>query len=538
MLETDANAAGSSGLAVPSKGGLYPVLVLAVLMVVYILNFIDRQILSILAEAIKQDLGISDADIGFLFGTAFAVFYSVMGIPLGRLADVWNRKKLIAVGLSIWSLMTTLSGFAHSFAALAFCRFGVGAGEASASPASYSILYDYFPPRIRTTILSLYSAGAFIGQGLGVFLGGFLLHRWAAAFPDPESAPFALSGWQVAFFVVGFPGLLLALIVLLLREPRRGQGDGIVTAEHPHPVQEASLTLVGMLPIGAAWALKRHEAGRGAHLSNLAGGLLIAAFAGLMIQATGNIVQWIAVGFGMYTVLSWAQLLAIRDRVSFGLIFHCRTFLWTVVGASATNFMIQSIGFWSISYYQRQFGLNTEEIGKVIGTAAATAGLVGVVAGGLLSDLLRRWTAAGKLIVLLISLMMSMAASLLLLTARQVEIAYVGSFALLLFSSMGLGPSVSTLNDLVLPRVRATATAFGFMSTYLIAGAIGPYAIGVGSDMLAASGRAAGSALRESMLFSLVIPTIGIAMVIAAIRSVGRDEASLASRARAFGEPI
>ena len=112
----------------------YAKYVLIVLIIVYIFNFIDRQILSILAEEIKADLGIGDAEIGFLYGTAFAVFYAVFGIPLGRLADVWNRKSLIAIGLSFWSAMTAASGFARSYTMLAVCRFGVGVGEASATP--------------------------------------------------------------------------------------------------------------------------------------------------------------------------------------------------------------------------------------------------------------------------------------------------------------------------------------------------------------------------------------------------------------------
>jgi MFS family permease len=139
----------------PEVGGRYAKYVLAVLVVVYIFNFIDRQILSILAEEIKADLGISDADIGFLYGTAFAVFYAVFGIPLGRLADVWTRKSLISIGLGFWSLMTALSGTARSFVALAGYRFGVGIGEPSATPAAFSMLSDYFPPNRRATVLAI-----------------------------------------------------------------------------------------------------------------------------------------------------------------------------------------------------------------------------------------------------------------------------------------------------------------------------------------------------------------------------------------------
>ena len=127
--------------------------VLTILVIVYVLNFIDRQIISILAEDIKADLGVTDVEMGFLYGTAFAVFYALFGIPLGRLADNWIRTRLLAIGLTLWSGMTALSGFSTSFTQLAAARVGVGIGEASASPAAYSLLQDYFPREKRATAL-------------------------------------------------------------------------------------------------------------------------------------------------------------------------------------------------------------------------------------------------------------------------------------------------------------------------------------------------------------------------------------------------
>ena len=135
--------------------GPYAKYVLMVLVLVYVLNFLDRQIFSILAQDIKADLGLSDADLGFLAGTAFVTFFTLVGIPLARLADVWNRKKLISMGLGVWSLMTVLSGTARAFLPMACFRFGIAVGEASASPAAYSILYDYFSPKVRSTVLAI-----------------------------------------------------------------------------------------------------------------------------------------------------------------------------------------------------------------------------------------------------------------------------------------------------------------------------------------------------------------------------------------------
>jgi len=200
--------------------------VLAVLVLVYLFNFLDRQILSILAEDIRADLGLSDSSLGFLYGTAFAIFYAIFGIPLGRLADVTVRKNVIAGGLALWSTMTALSGTARGFGSLAFYRIGVGVGEASASPAAFSMLCDYFSPKLRATCCAIYSSGLYIGAGLGIFLGGLIVDRWNGAFPAGD-APFGLAGWQAAFMIVGLPGLLLAVRVWTLREPARGQSEGL-----------------------------------------------------------------------------------------------------------------------------------------------------------------------------------------------------------------------------------------------------------------------------------------------------------------------
>ena len=213
--------------SIPEVGGRSAKFALILLVIVYVFNFIDRQILTILAEDLKADLNISDSDIGFLYGTAFAVFYSVVGIPMGKLADTWNRKNLISLGLAFWSLMTFLSGTAKSFLSLSIYRFGVGIGESSASPASYSLLSDYFSPKVRATVLSIYASGLYIGSGIGIFIGGLIVDNWNEAFPIISEAPFGLKGWQVAFMAVGIPGILLALITWQIKEPPRGLSEGL-----------------------------------------------------------------------------------------------------------------------------------------------------------------------------------------------------------------------------------------------------------------------------------------------------------------------
>ena len=185
--------------------------VLLLLMVVYIFNFIDRQILVILQESIKEELDLSDKQLGLLSGFSFAVFYVVCGIPIARLADRYNRVNIVSISIAVWSAMTAVSGFVGNFWHLLLARIGVGIGEAGASPPSHSIISDYYPHGERGRALSFYSMGIYIGILIGFLIGG-----WVNQF----------FGWRVAFLVVGLPGILMAVVVkLTLREPPRGQMD-------------------------------------------------------------------------------------------------------------------------------------------------------------------------------------------------------------------------------------------------------------------------------------------------------------------------
>ena len=200
---------------------IYAWYVVSVLTVAYIFSFIDRQILNLLVEPIQQDLNLSDTQISLLQGMAFALFYTLMGIPIARLADVANRRTIIATGVFLWSLMTALCGLTKTFWQLFAARIGVGVGEAALSPPSYSLFSDYFPPGKVTRAIAVFTGGSFLGAGLAYIIGGFVIDYVASL--DTVDIPFIgqLRAWQLAFIVVGLPGILLALLVMTLREPAR-----------------------------------------------------------------------------------------------------------------------------------------------------------------------------------------------------------------------------------------------------------------------------------------------------------------------------
>ncbi|MDJ0890826.1 MAG: MFS transporter, partial [Gammaproteobacteria bacterium] len=327
-------------------GGPYARYTLGILVVVYVFNFLDRQILSILNEEIKADLGLTDSQMGFLYGTAFAVFYAIFGIPLGRLADVWVRRSLISLGLAFWSLMTAVSGLSRNFLQLGAARIGVGVGEASATPAAFSMLSDSFPPAVRASVLALYSSGIYIGAGLGLGIGGLIVDRWELAYQGVEP-PFGLRGWQVAFLAVGLPGLLLAVWVRTLREPRRGQADGILAPDHPHPFREFGRELAAVLPPLTLANLVSVGAGRAGVMRNLLMAAALAVAAALLIRLTGDVAQWSALAVGLYGAISWVQSVSFRDRPTATLVFRTASLRLTVVGCALLAFTGYGVGYWT-----------------------------------------------------------------------------------------------------------------------------------------------------------------------------------------------
>lgn len=190
----------------------YAWLVLALLFLIYITSFVDRQIVAVLGTAIRDDLGFSNTQIGVLYGPAFSLIYAICGIFMGWFADQFSRKRIILIGLVTWSLMTFASGFASSFAFLVTARFFVGVSQSALSPAVYSLLADYFSPEKRARVFSVYASGIFIGVGCSFLIGGSVAEAY---------------DWREAMKTVGWPGVLLAVVgYLLIREPERTANEG------------------------------------------------------------------------------------------------------------------------------------------------------------------------------------------------------------------------------------------------------------------------------------------------------------------------
>ncbi len=211
------SAAGTQGTR-DQAHPLYRYYVLAVLLSVYIFNFLDRTIMSIVGQPMKVELKLTDWQLGLLNGIAFAVFYVIMGIPVARLAERRSRVRIIQLLIVVWSGMTALCGYCQNFGQLMLARVGVGVGEGGCSPASLSMIADYFPPRQRNVAMSIYAMGIPIGTLLGALLGGWIGQHY---------------GWRNAFKIVGLPGLLFALLMFTIKEPPRGRFDPVAVGSMP-----------------------------------------------------------------------------------------------------------------------------------------------------------------------------------------------------------------------------------------------------------------------------------------------------------------
>lgn len=492
--------------------------VLGVLVVIYILNFIDRQILSILAVDIKRDLGLSDGDLGFLGGAAFAVFYALFGVPLGRLADRWNRVRLLTIGLVLWSSATALSGLARNFVTLSFARMGVGVGEATASPTAYSLISDYFPSRQRATALAVYSSGLYIGGGVSLLIGANISKWWDAAYPGGGIG--GLVGWQAAFVAVGLPGVLLALWVASLREPVR-QPD--TTNGERHPLIDFFIDLSTLLPPFTVI----HAGRRGAKsvVINLAVAAAMAAFALIMVKLTRNVPQWLAIAFGYYAVFSWASTLRQKDPATFRLIWGTPAFICTALGYGLVSFGAYALALWSAPYAETVLKLPKDELAFVLGGCGAASGFLGVILGGRLSDWLRQRNPSGRILVVMFGIVAPIIPIWIGFTTENAVLFYVMNFLAGMFAATALGAAAATTQDLVLPRMRGTATASFFLATTLVGLGLGPYMVGAVSDL--------SGSLRIGVLSLIGVAPISLALLIYAYRALPQAEATMAQRAAA-----
>lgn len=421
----------------------YAFYVLGVLLIVYTFNFIDRIVLGVLVPPIKLELGLTDTQLGLLGGTAFALFYTALGIPIGWLADRVNRVWIMTAALALWSAFTAACGLATTFMQLFLARLGVGVGEAGGVAPAYSLIADYFPPEQRARALSVYSFGIPIGSALGLFFGGVIA---------------SLVDWRMAFLILGLAGLAVAPLQLFtVREPVRGGLDA----------QRAHRALAEQRAAGAPRA----------------------------VATLGQVMR----------VLS-------RKPAFWGL----------SLAAASSSIMGYGVFFWLPSFFVRSYGLTLMQVSLYYGGMVLVSGIIGVWLGGWLSD---RYGVAHKAAYALVP-----AGAL----AISVPFYLVGTLAMdglswsfLIFcipAALGLvwlGPTISAIQHLVAPDMRALASAIFLFINNLIGLGLGSLIIGALSD--AFTERFGAESLRYAILAGTSFYVLSAVLFALSARRLERD---------------
>jgi len=509
------------------------------------LSLLDRQILSILAPAIKHDLKIGDSELGLLYGTLFSLFYALFSLPLGRLVDGWIRTKLLWICIFAWSIFCGLSAFAGGFTLLAISRLGVGVGEASAQPAANSVIFDTFPRARRGTAMAAMGIATALGLGLSMTLGGVVAGWWESHFPNH---PGGFSGWQFAFLVAALPGLLLAFLISRLREPKRGEIDGIVSPDDPHPFKASGAVLASVTP-GINWvSLWSRKAPARQWAVNLIGLAVIVLVCWLMTGVTQRFsprpptdvlglridphaMQWFVVGFGAFVILNMFQSLRLTDRPTYNVVRTPSVILLMVVAGLQTSINYGVMGF-TPSLLNRAFGLSAAQTGLQFGLLAAGLAMVGPIIAGPLSDwLTARMGGRGRVWLTIFSLGVSPLFGIWTYSATDLTSFYIRFSAYSLILTLWLPPLYSLLYDLVLPRMRGITSSMFIIITTLLGLGMGPYFVGIVSDRLH------GDLGRAIISINVVWLPILICLFIVLFR-VNRDETTVLDRARAGGEQV
>jgi MFS family permease len=357
---------------------------------------------------------------------------------------------------------------------MAVFRMATGVGEAAAAPVGFSLVSDWFSKAKRATALGFFSAGLDVGAGLSLLLGGLIASSWNAA--HAVAPPFGLEGWRVTFLAFGIPGLLLALWIITLREPVRGQSDGVVRRPEGRIWGRLFQDLCGVLPPLTLYDAARR--GRAAFLGNVIAAVIAAVAAWFMIILTGDWLQWVAIGFGYYAAFSVSRSLRHHDRPTFTLTWGTPTFVMAMLGYGGASMVSHVTSFWMAPLAVRTFDMDRGSIGVILGTISAIGGAVGMICGGYLSDILMKRTPLGRIWVSIASNLIPLPFVITMCFTHRPIIFFLCFVPVSLIGAAWVACGAATIQDLVLPRMRGTATNVYFLVATMVGTDLGPYTAG------------------------------------------------------------
>ncbi|MCC5794134.1 MAG: MFS transporter [Chromatiales bacterium] len=432
---------------------------LAILVVAFVFSFIHRIVIGLLVDPIKADLNLTDTQMGLLLGLAFAVFYALLGLPIGRWSDRYSRRTIIGVAILIWSVSTALCGLVRSYFELFAARVGTALGMAALSPAAYSMIADLFPRDRLGRALGIYQSGAFFGAGLAFLLGAVVIGFVARAGEVSLPLVGVLEPWRLVFIIVGLPGCLVALLMLTVREPER-RGAGALAGE------------------SAGWAQWREWADghqRGLWLLLLALVLLNVA----VFVLAGLVGLLIALSIEFFALLA---LWSLRDSLPFASA-NRRLYITHFAGFSLLAVPISTLANWAPSWFIRVLGYTPAETGWLLGLLLLVLSPLGILAGGWLTDLLgRRGMRDAPMRIGIAVAILLVLPSLFGTTLTSPGPALV-AFGLLVFcGSLTIAVAPAALQLVTPGRMRAQMSALWMLVLNIVTAAVGPTLVGLVTD--------------------------------------------------------
>ncbi len=416
--------------------------------------------------------------------------------------------------------MFFLCGFSNHFFTLALCLSLAGIGMCSES-AILSLVVDYFPRKVLTTILGVIGSFAFIGTGLAFILGGKLLGFYSNWHPM-DGRIGGLYDWQYIFILISLPGLLFGFIIwFCIRESIQS-----FKLEKPQPLKVFFTELSAIFPPFTLIALKRSGGKPKDLLKNGCFAIICFGLAWGLNYQIKNPFLWYILAFGIYGFLSWVQHLKITDHATFSMIFHSKTLAYGFTGFTLISYCLYGFLVWFAPYLIRKFGVSASDIGSTIGIITAISGLLGYLLGGIIADLLRRWTFRATPYVGIISALAALIGGILTLSSETIFSAYFYYFFYSIAIAMWIGPMIAMSSDLVLPRMRTTTIAYASLLRK-IGLALGPAIVGILSDSFG---------LHHALMTSLGALPIAIIFCYIASLYITSEEKKIMERAKIAGE--
>lgn len=488
----------------------YAAYVLGLLTLINFFNYADRNVVFAVFESIKHDLRLSDQQLGWI-GSAYIIVLSLAALPLGVLGDLRTRRGVIAWGVGLWSLFTSLGGAVRGFWQLFFCRAMVGVGEAGYGSVSQALIAEYYKERQRAFALGIYSVGMALGGVSGVWLGGLLAEMY---------------GWRLAFLWLGVPGFLLAVLASRLREPERRPPTPLATTLRRFTTTGLKRAVRYAYPLIGLTAVGTIASGVLALIRVIPNEMVVAVFG--MFVGVG--VAWTVARLVPLALrgTAGAQEVAATAFEEFleaaSVVLRIPTLIWVFLGGALVTFAVNGMIAWAASFMQRVHGFSVSEIGREFGVWGLAGGVLGALVGGRLADWLSpRWKGA-RIAVAGGGFILGAPIVVVLILSPGLQLFVPCVFGTYFFYTWYSGPLAAVIFDVVPAAVRSSVMGAFLLFSHLAGDAVAPPLIGFLSDRLQSTWHLPpDDALRRAMLLLPAVGLVGGVVILFALRTVGRD---------------